>query len=134
MWVSDICKYKCSNAKVPPWRFLMKISPFTAVEFRLCNIPKIIFCCYHVQISLSMLQQTQSDIFHTKMVQNALWCQITWSKCMLCNILEYICKYKCSNAKVPPWRSLMKISPFTAVEFRLCNIPKLTYSLIYCSY
>jgi hypothetical protein len=46
-------------------------------------------CCYHVQISLIMSQQTQSDIFHTKMLQNALWCQITWSKCMLCNILEY---------------------------------------------
>jgi hypothetical protein len=36
-----------------------------------------------------MSQQTQSDIFDTKMLQNALWCQITWSKCMLCNILEY---------------------------------------------
>ena len=36
-----------------------------------------------------MSQQTQSDIFHTKMLQNALWCQITWSKCMLCNILEH---------------------------------------------
>jgi hypothetical protein len=36
-----------------------------------------------------MSQQTQSDIFHTKLLQNALWCQITWSKCMLCNILEY---------------------------------------------
>jgi hypothetical protein len=43
-------------------------------------------CCYHVQISLSMSQQTQSDIFHTKMLENALWCQITWSKCMLCNM------------------------------------------------
>ena len=50
---------------------------------------KIIFCCYHVQFSLNMSQQTQSDIFHTKMLQNALWCQITWSKDMLCNILEY---------------------------------------------
>ena len=50
---------------------------------------KIIFCCYHVQISLTMSQQTQTDIFHTKMLRNALWCQITWSKCMLCNILEY---------------------------------------------
>ena len=37
-----------------------------------------------------MSQQTQSDNFHTKMLQNALWCQITWSKCMLCNILEYL--------------------------------------------
>jgi hypothetical protein len=36
-----------------------------------------------------MSQQTKSDIFHTQMLQNALWCQITWSKCMLCNILEY---------------------------------------------
>jgi hypothetical protein len=24
MWLSNICEYKCSNAKVPPWRFLMK--------------------------------------------------------------------------------------------------------------
>jgi hypothetical protein len=36
-----------------------------------------------------MSQQTQGDIFHAKMLQNALWCQITWSKCTLCNILEY---------------------------------------------
>ena len=36
-----------------------------------------------------MSQQTQSDIFHTTIVQNALWCQITWSKCMLCTILGY---------------------------------------------
>ena len=27
------------------------------------------FCCYHVQFSLIMSQQTQSDIFHTKMLQ-----------------------------------------------------------------
>ena len=47
------------------------------------------FCCYHVQISLIMKQKTQSDIVHTKMLQNALWCQITWLKCMLSNILEY---------------------------------------------
>jgi len=32
---------------------------------------------YNVQISLIMSQQIQSDIFHTKMIQNALWCQIT---------------------------------------------------------
>jgi hypothetical protein len=36
-----------------------------------------------------MSQRTQSDIFHTQILQHALWCQITWSKCMLCNILEY---------------------------------------------
>jgi hypothetical protein len=48
-------------------------------------------------------------------------------------LLSDICKNKCSNAKVHPWRFLMKISPFTAVEFRLCNTPKLTYSLIYYS-
>ena len=23
------------------------------------------------------------------MLQNVVWCQITWSKCMLCNILKY---------------------------------------------
>ena len=27
-----------------------------------------------------MSQQTQSDIFHTKMLQNALWCQFTWTE------------------------------------------------------
>jgi hypothetical protein len=36
--------------------------------------------------------------------------------------------------KGAPWRFLMETSPFTAVEFRLCNIPKLTYSLINYSY
>jgi hypothetical protein len=36
-----------------------------------------------------MSQQAKSDIFHTKMSQNALWCQITWLKFMLSNILEY---------------------------------------------
>jgi hypothetical protein len=36
-----------------------------------------------------MSQQIQSDIFRTKMIQHALWYQITWSKWMLCNILEY---------------------------------------------
>jgi hypothetical protein len=50
---------------------------------------KHFFFCYHVQISIKMSQQTKSDIFHTKMLQNALWCHITRSKCMLCNILEY---------------------------------------------
>ena len=36
-----------------------------------------------------MSYQTQSDILHTQILQNALWCQSTWSKCMLCTILEY---------------------------------------------
>jgi hypothetical protein len=44
--------------------------------------------------------------------------------------LNILCKNKCANAKVPTWRFLMKISSFTAVEFRLCNIPQLSYSLI----
>jgi hypothetical protein len=61
---------------------------FVFCFFQAKNI-KLKFCCYHVQIILIMSQQTQSDIFHAKMLQNALWCQITWSKCMLCNILEY---------------------------------------------
>ena len=34
---------------------------------------KICFCCYHVQINLKMSQQTKSDIFHTKMLQNACY-------------------------------------------------------------
>ena len=32
-------------------------------------------CCYNVQFGLVMSQQTQTDIVHTKMIQNALWCQ-----------------------------------------------------------
>jgi hypothetical protein len=36
-----------------------------------------------------MSQQIQSDIFRTKIITNALWYQIAWSKWMLCNILEY---------------------------------------------
>jgi ribonucleotide reductase beta subunit family protein with ferritin-like domain len=63
---------------------------------------------YHVQISLIMSQQTQSDIFHTKMLQNALWCQITWSKCMLCNILPFE-DHIFSEAYMIPLRSV-KIS------------------------
>ena len=66
------------------------------------NIIKIIFCCYHVQISLTMSQQTQSDIFHTKMLQNALWCQITWSKCMLCNIYTILLCCPCYMPKYVP--------------------------------
>jgi hypothetical protein len=50
---------------------------------------KFNICCYNVQIGLMMSQQKQTDIVHTKMIQNALWCQVTWSKCMLCDILEY---------------------------------------------
>jgi hypothetical protein len=50
---------------------------------------KFNFCCYNVEISLLMSQQIQSDIFRTQMIQNALWYHITWSKWMLCNILEY---------------------------------------------
>jgi hypothetical protein len=40
MWLSHIYK-KCTSAKVPSWRFLMKIPLFTAVEFSLCNIPQL---------------------------------------------------------------------------------------------
>ena len=43
MWLSDICKNKCANAKVHSRRFLMKISPFTAIEFRWCNVPKLTY-------------------------------------------------------------------------------------------
>ena len=50
---------------------------------------KFNFCCCNVQISLIMSQQIQSHIFRTKMIQNALWYQITWSKWKLWNILQY---------------------------------------------
>jgi hypothetical protein len=41
---------------------------------------KFNFCCYNVQISLIMSQQIQSGIFRTKMIQNALWYQITYGQ------------------------------------------------------
>ena len=33
-----------------------------------------------------MSQQTQGAIFHAKMLQYALWCQITWSKWGTCKM------------------------------------------------
>ena len=42
---------------------------------------------------------------------------------------ELLCK-----CKGTPWSFFMKISSFTDVEFRLCNIPKFTDSIIYYSY
>ena len=53
------------------------------------KIFKLNFRCCYVQIRLIMSQQTLTDIFHKKMLLNVLWCQITWKKCMLCNILKY---------------------------------------------
>jgi hypothetical protein len=47
-------------------------------------------------------------------------------------VKEWINKIK--NDVNSSWRFLMQISSFTAVEFRLCNIPQLTYCLIYYSY
>ena len=41
---------------------------------------KFNFCSYNVQISLIMSQQIQSDIFRTKLIQNALWYQITYGQ------------------------------------------------------
>jgi hypothetical protein len=80
------------------------------------------FSCYHAYIGLIMSQQTQSDIFHTKILQNALWCQITWSKCMLCTILDY--HIFCCNmfvfacpiiAKSQCWLFAIRICPHISV-------------------
>jgi hypothetical protein len=43
------------------------------------------FCCYHVQISLIMSQQTQSDIFHTKMLQ--MHCGVRLHGQNTCNVI-----------------------------------------------
>ena len=45
---------------------------------------------YHAQISFGQSQQTQFDIFHTKMLQNTSRCHVTGSIWILCNILENI--------------------------------------------
>ena len=82
-------------------------------------------CCYHVQISLIMSQQTQSDIFHTKMLQNALWCQITWSKCMLCNILEY-----CSQTLDIQWTEGIATHFIFIYDFIIIGI---CYWMCFCS-
>jgi ubiquinone biosynthesis protein len=54
------------------------------------ELPSLVLDALKQMNNISNIQneQTKSDNFHTKMLQNALWCQITLSKCMLCNILE----------------------------------------------
>ena len=42
------------------------------------------------QIGFGQSQQTQFDIFHTKMLQNTSRCHVTASIWILCNILENI--------------------------------------------
>ena len=78
---------------------------------------KLNFCCYNVQIGLMMSQQTESDIVHTKMIQNALWCQITWSKCMLCDILEY-----CSQTLDIHGQRVLQLILFLFMTFLLLGI------------
>ena len=48
------------------------------------------FWWYHTQIGFEQSQQTQFDIFHTKMLQNTSRCHVTASIWILCNILENI--------------------------------------------
>ena len=48
------------------------------------------FWWYHTQICFEQSQQTQFDIFHTKMLQNTSRCHVTASIWILCNILENI--------------------------------------------
>jgi hypothetical protein len=65
MWMSHVYKKKCTNAKVPPWRFLMKIPSFTAVEFSLCNIPiwATLLKSWTVAESMSALNCNESGRF-----------------------------------------------------------------------
>ena len=49
---------------------------------------KKIFWWYHTQIGFAQSQQTQFDIFYTKMLQNTSRCRVTASIWILCNILE----------------------------------------------
>ena len=48
------------------------------------------FWWYHAQVGFEQSQQTQFDIFHTKMLQNTSRCHVTASIWILCNILENI--------------------------------------------
>ena len=51
---------------------------------------EILFWWYHTQIGFGQSQQTQFDIFHTKMLQNTSRCHVTASISILCDILENI--------------------------------------------
>ena len=48
------------------------------------------FWWYHAQVGFEQSQQTQFEIFHTKMLQNTSRCHVTASIWILCNILENI--------------------------------------------
>jgi hypothetical protein len=51
---------------------------------------EIKFWWYHAQVGFEQSQQTQFDIFHTKMLQNTSRCNVTASIWILFNILENI--------------------------------------------
>jgi hypothetical protein len=51
---------------------------------------EIKFWWYHAQVGFEQSQQTQFDIFLTKMLQNTSRCHVTASIWILCNILEDI--------------------------------------------
>jgi hypothetical protein len=68
----QICRIEKNQIMLSPY-FIFEVDKLLHDEsFKILNINHIF------NISLTMSQQTQSDIFHTKMLLNALWCQITW--------------------------------------------------------
>jgi hypothetical protein len=50
------------------------------------------------------------------MISPALWCQITWSKCMLCNILEY-----CSQTLDIHGQRVLQLILFLFMTFLRCE-------------
>ena len=71
---------------------------------------------YHAQIGFGQSQQTQFDIFHTKMLQDTSKCHVTASMWILCNILEIISHALDVHTQMVLKYNSMLIYDFTIIE------------------
>ena len=80
------------------------------------------FWWYHTQICFEQSQQTQFDIFHTKMLQNTSRCHVTASIWILCNILENIPHALDVHAQRVLKSNFILIYDFTIIETGRFNV------------
>jgi hypothetical protein len=84
--------------------------------------PETCFWWYHTQIGFEQSQQTQFDIFHTKMLQNTSRCHVTASIWILYNILENIPHALDVHAQRVLKYSFILIYDFTIIETGKFNV------------
>jgi hypothetical protein len=83
---------------------------------------EIKFWWYHAQVGFEQSQQTQFDIFHTKMLQNTSRCHVTASIWILCNILENIPHALDVHAQRVLKYNFILIYDFTIIETGRFNV------------